>query len=474
MPTFERPTFLRMQAFAQRGWDFAKGFAKENKGATAVMFSVLTSVLMGSIAFGVDGATWYQTDRKLQTGADMAAMAAAADVALQAAAGYQGDTAEAVAEATLTRSGIDVATVTVIEVNRPPSTGAYAGNSNAVEVILSQDVPIFFAGLFVEGVPQAQARAVALSGADGEVCVLALSPTLPAAVLFSGNSNVELDCGIGTNSNDDEAILGQGSADVLATIVRASGGIEDRIAMDASLAPYANPITNPFENVTVPSFSGCDSYGVSKKHTSVAKAAGGNGNGNSGGNGGGNSGGGNSGGGNSTPSTLTPGVYCGDISLGSQSVTTFDDGVYILDDADMTINAQAEVFGENVTFIFTNSSDPDSPGALQINGSADVDLRAPTSGPLTDILFMRDPNASDVSDRNNERWIINGSAYTFMDGAIYVPGVELEITGNGDPSGGCFVIVAGVVTFSGNADVNMTCATAGQELAGIITTRLVE
>ena len=75
-------------------------FAREDKGATAVLFSVLSMVLAGSIAFGIDAASWYQTDRKLQTAADMAAMAAAADVALQSAAGYSGDTAETVAQST--------------------------------------------------------------------------------------------------------------------------------------------------------------------------------------------------------------------------------------------------------------------------------------------------------------------------------------------------------------------------------------
>jgi hypothetical protein len=171
---------------------------------------------------------------------------------------------------------------------------------------------------------------------------------------------------------------------------------------------------------------------------------------------------------------LDPGVYCNDVTLGSQSNITFNDGVYIFDGADLTINAQADAYGENVTFIFTNSSNPDSPGQLQINGSADVELHAPTTGDYKDVLFMRDPDAADVAGSNSERWIINGSAHTWMNGAIYAPGVEVEITGNGDPSGGCFVIVAGVVTFSGSSSVFMNCATSGQELAGIITTQLVE
>lgn len=445
---------------SRRGAGLAR-FAREDNGATAVLFSVLTTVLVGSIAFGIDAASWYQTDRKLQTAADMAAMAAAADVALQSAAGYSGDTAETVAQSTLTRGGVDIATLTNLEVNSPPTSGAYAGNPNAVEVIVSQDVPIFFAGLFVEATPQAQARAVALSSTDGEVCVLALDPTLPSAILISGNSDVQLDCGIGSNSTSDSAILAQGSADVQGTIVRAVGGIDDRVDMQAALAPYANPIANPFADLSVPAFSGCDSNGVSKKHISGTKA---NGNGNGNGNGGGEE---------EAPAILTPGVYCGDVSLGSQSETTFDAGVYIFDAADFIVNGQAKVYGDDVTFIFTNSSGGD-PGGVRFNGGSDLQLRAPTSGDFDDILFMRDPNAPDRAGSNSDRWIINGSSDPWFDGAIYAPGVDVELLGNADPTGGCFVIVAGTVTFTGNVDVQMTCSGTNTQMAGIIVTRLVE
>jgi len=451
---------------SRRGTGLAR-FAREDNGATAVLFSVLTTVLVGSIAFGIDAASWYQTDRKLQTAADMAAMAAAADVALQSAAGYSGDTAETVAQSTLTRGGVDIATLTDLQVNSPPTSGAYAGNPNAVEVIVNQDVPIFFAGLFVESTPQAQARAVALSSTDGEVCVLALDRTLPSAILISGNSDVQLDCGIGSNSTNDRAILAQGSADVQGTIVRAVGGIEDRVGMQAALAPYANPIANPFADLAVPAFSGCDSNGVSKKHVGGTK---GNGNGN-GGNGNGNGNG--NGGGNSAPPVLTPGVYCGDISLGSQSETTFDAGVYIFDGADLIVNGQAKVYGDDVTFIFTNSSSGD-PGGVRLNGGSDLQLRAPTSGDFADILFMRDPNAPDRAGSNSDRWVINGSSDPWLDGAIYAPGVDVELLGNADPTGGCFVIVAGTVTFTGNVDVQMTCSGTNTQMAGIIVTQLVE
>ena len=36
------------------------------------------------------------------------------------------------------------------------------------------------------------------------------------------------------------------------------------------------------------------------------------------------------------------------------------------------------------------------------------------------------------------------------------------------------VIVAGIVTFSGSSTTSMSCMNSGQELAGLITTRLVE
>ncbi len=435
-------SFHKLRHALRRTARQVKGFATEAKGATAVLFSLLTVVVIGSVAFGVDTATWYQKDRQLQTAADMAAMAVAADTALQTASGYNGDSMTVVAQDALTRAGVDLADLTILQVNSPPTSGTYAGNTNAVEVVLSANVPIFFAGAFVSGSPQARARAVALSGANADLCVLALHPTISSGILFSGSSDIQLDCGVGTNSNDSAAIKSQGSTDVQVPNIRAVGGIDDGTGMTATLSPYANPVPDPFEGLAFPTASACDYNNVSfnGQHTN----------------------------------TISPGTYCGNVRFNSQSKTTLSPGEYIIDGGDLVINGQAKVYGTGVTIFFTNSSNPDYPGGLQANGGSDIQLTAPTAGTYTDVLFMRDPSAADVTASNSYRWIINGSSDPWFDGAIYAPGVEVEMSGSSDPTGGCFVIIAGAVTFTGSVDVQMSCIGANTYLAGAITTSLVE
>ncbi len=430
-----RDAWLGLKALARKT-------LRETDGATAIMFSFLTVVLTGSLAFGIDSATWYQTDRKLQTAADMAAMAAAADQALQQAVGYNGETVATVAQTAIVGNGVDLADLTILQVNSPPTTGPYAGNPNAVEIVTAQNVPIFFAGAFLGGAPQAQARAVALSDAEADVCVLALHPTLTNALLFSGSSDVQLDCGVGANSSNANAVRGQGSANAQVTGVRAVGGITNNGSITGSMSPYANPVANPFADLVVPAHGGCDYNNRSFN--------------------------------GQQQNTINPGVYCGNLRFNAQSTTTMNPGEYFMDGGDMIINGQAKVYGDDVTIFFTNSSDPSNPGSLQANGGSDIRLTGALAGTYKDVLFMRDPDGADVAASNADRWIINGSSDPLLDGAIYAPGVEVEMSGSADPTGGCFVIIAGAVTFTGSVDVQMTCANSNTTMAGAISTSLVE
>jgi len=224
-----------------------KRFARDNGGATAVLFSLGSVVVMGSIAFGIDAANWYQTDRRLQTGADMAAIAAASSQTLGNAFNYSGANLTDIVTQELERDGVDVSRLANLEVNSPPASGPYAGDATAVEVIVSEDVQIFFASMFVAGTPQAYARAVARTTAEGQYCILTLHPTEPGALTFTGSSTALLGCGVATNSNASDAVLATGASSVVASMVTAVGGIDDNghISSPTSFHEYANPTVDP-------------------------------------------------------------------------------------------------------------------------------------------------------------------------------------------------------------------------------------
>ncbi len=402
---------------------FLRKFSHDTAGATAILFSFSTVVLTGSIAFGVDAANWYQTDRRLQTASDMAALAAASDQRLQNVFEYGGETLLDIANNELVRNGVEPTRLSSVVVNSPPASGAFSSDPNAVEIITTQDVQIFFAGAFVNGTPQAGARAVARSFMSGNYCILTLHPSQRGAVTFTGSSSSFLGCGIASNSTASDSVLASGGSTVQTTIVTAVGGISDNgnIQTPVNLQPYSNPIVDPYSDLAVPPPAPCDYSNVS---------ASGN-------------------------ATLSPGVYCGNLRVNGN--VTFDPGTYVLDGGDFVINAGADVFGEDVTFIFTNSTNISNIGRPRFNGTATIDFDASSSGDYAGILFFQDPAAPDTVGSNVATWLLNGTASSSFEGVIYAPKTEVNLSGNASFANGCIHVVAGAVTINGNFTVNQQC-----------------
>jgi Flp pilus assembly protein TadG len=417
-----------------------KKFARDTAGATAVLFSLGTVVVMGSIAFGVDAANWFQTDRRLQTGADLAAIAGASNNALNSAFGYSGQDLTTTVTEEFERDGVDTSRLSSLAVNSPPLSGAFAGDPNAVEVIVSQDVQIFFAGMFVDDTPQAVARAVARTSGEGDFCILTLHPTKSGAVTFTGSTTALLGCGVATNSNAPDAVLATGSSIVRANVVTAVGGIEDNgnIETPVTFHEYANPIVDPFDGMTVPASAPCDHNNVMASGTQ----------------------------------TLTPGVYCGDLRVNGD--ITFAPGTYVLDGGDFVINAGADAFGDDVTFIFTDSPNANNVGRTRFAGTATINFSAPDSGTYAGILFMQDPDAPVDVGNNSGTWMFNGTADSSYRGAFYIPSSEVEFSGNAVFANGCIRLVSGAATFIGNFDVSQQCNDPSIEDIEAIIVTLVE
>lgn len=410
---------LKLKRFMSEG----KRFARDTAGATVVLFSLGTVVVMGSIAFGVDAAYWYQTDRRLQTGADMAAIAAASSQTLGMAFNYSGEDLETIVRAELARDGVDVSRLASLEVNSPPASGAFAGDASAVEVIATEDVQIFFAGMFVESTPQAYARAVARTSTEGNYCILTLHETESGAVTFTGSATALLGCGVATNSNASDAVLASGASTVVASVVTAVGGIDDHgnIASPTTFQEYANPTLNPYADLTVPAPGACEYHNVSASGTQ----------------------------------TLSPGVYCGDLRVNGD--ITFAPGTYVLDGGDFIINAGADAYGEDVTFVFTDSPSVNNVGRTRFNGTATINFSAPSSGDYEGMLFVQDPDTPNDVGNNSGTWIFNGNANSSFRGAFYIPSSELEFSGNAVFANGCIRLVSGAATFIGNFDVSQQC-----------------
>ena len=67
-----------------------------------------------------------------------------------------------------------------IDYNAAPGDGTYAGDAEAVEVTVEEDMPRMFTALFAEGTVDVSGRAVARISEGQQTCVLALDRTPPA------------------------------------------------------------------------------------------------------------------------------------------------------------------------------------------------------------------------------------------------------------------------------------------------------
>jgi Flp pilus assembly protein TadG len=157
----------------------------DKRGASAIVIGVALPVIIGALGVGLDTGMWYLEKRKLQQMADTAGLGAVR--ALHDGASV--DTAKTVAINDAKRNGYVAGGSTTITVNSPPTSGAYAGQPNAVEVVVSKNLPLFFSAYFLSNEKSVSARSVAYQasvlGKNVEVSMM-----LDVSASMGGNSEV--------------------------------------------------------------------------------------------------------------------------------------------------------------------------------------------------------------------------------------------------------------------------------------------
>ncbi len=401
-------------------------FADDRSGAVAVMAALLFPVLVGGMALGAEASYWYLSQRKLQQASDLAAYAAA--VQLRSGRSESDLTAAAadMAEASDFRPGDDT-----LILSHPPTSGLRAGSAKAVEVALARQQTRFFTLIYATDPIDISARAVAEVRGGGNACLLSLDPTAGGAITVAGSTEVTFDgCDVATNSNAGNAFQMQGGkAEFTAGCVHSVGGVS--VTSDLTLTTCASPnvqappISDPYADLAEPLTVGtCTSasIGSNKGTTTVAPTE-------------------------THPLGMKVRRYCGGLDI--KGDTVFEPGLYIVDGGTLRINASTNVTGSGVTFFLTNGA------TLAFNGGANLDLSAPTSGPLAGMLFYADRD--DVGAQHS----INGNAGSRLNGAVYLPSSDLDYRGNYSGANGCTQIVARRVTFSGNSSLTVNCSAAG-------------
>jgi len=409
-------------------------------GSIAPLGAFLLVAVLGFAGLGIEGALWYLEKRSMQGAADAAASSAAQAIV------KGGDPVAQARSIAATFGYLDGVEGTVVTVNRPPTRGSKAGVADAVEVIISRGETPMLASFFLEGDVEIGARAVSsVEGSGGAFCVLVTEVSAQATQVHGASTITLPNCGLAVNSSNPQAVIVTGSASITATHVDIVGNyVAYGVArITTTVAPRVStgvaPLADPYANVTVPSFSGCN---YNNFHV-----------------------------GSNLKRTLYPGVYCNGLRVDNDAEATLMPGIYIIDRGTFTVAGSARFYANNgVTFILTSSTGSNYPSIYQ-EGVTTMHVQAPTSGPFAGIAIYQDRRAPTWG---NNRF--TGSTKQNISGAIYLPSQQVTWEGVAGPtSSQCLHLVARSLVINGSAYfTNQNCGNLGVREMGERTAALFE
>lgn len=415
-------------------------FARDQRGIIIIMFALMLPIIVGFIGLGVEVAYWFAAKRDLQAAADAAAIAGSYELAEG-----RSSSVGTVATQEATNNGWDSSSGTItirsFDYNATyPASGSYTADQDAVEVVLTQDQNLMFAGYFLSNSVTINSRAVGLAVAgDNEACLLALGSSNAAKAMWvHGSAAVTMTgCSAMTNSTDDAAITTTSGLSV--DCVYSAGGVSGTPTTTACSGAKENvpASTDPYESLTKPvasDFDSCTTYNDP----------------------------------NNADDSITAGVYCG-ISFGNNNKTlTLGAGTYYLDSLGNSANkgnlkmsaSGGTIDGSaGVTFVFGDSTWDGTPGTADCGGlnltGGTLNLTAPdaSSGePYPGIIFYRSSECDSGADIE-----FGGNNDSTLYGAIYSPAGEIKTSGTGAVSGTCLQFIADTIELTGTSSLGSTC-----------------
>jgi hypothetical protein len=466
------------------------------RGSVAVIAAVSMIGLLGFTGMAIDVGYLQWTRVRVQDAADAAAMAALIEA--ENNTGNQATAGQNNAALNGFTNGSNGVTVTI---NQPPKQGSLAGQTNAVEAVVSQTVSTFFMGMFhlstitVNGYaagayPTSSSgsgydQGVSTSGSGSSSgCVYILDTnSSDSQVMNIQGSSPTFNCGVVVESPNASAVnlsgaetvtigtgytlgvVGPSTCKAAQPATQTGCGIDYTSNQDyicstgsstctAAQEPTANGIASPgdpLSNVTMPSASGATMQ--YKNYWDM----------------------------NSQPvnNSISPGVYCGGFTIGNNNGVTYtlQAGTYFVAGGNLSFQSQANITGSGVTFILTSPSllsanygvtcpatslytgqgttsiSPTSTVMAKVNitGQPNVTLTAPASGATSGVvgmLFFEDRNSTTDNGPS-----INGNSTTSLNGAMYFKNSTLTFTGVNGSNTGYMMIVVKKLTVSGSSPI---------------------
>lgn len=410
--------------FLRRAWRQAARIARSDRGGVFPMVAFGLPVLIGMVGMAVEMGSWFVIHERMQNAADSAALAAGRAYVANNAADLT-----AQAKATAATYVFTTANGSTVTVNRGPLRGAYAGNTKAIEVIITQTQSRSFSSIFSNSPVTIRGRAVSSVNAPA-VCLLALNASAAASLNLSGGAVANAPaCDVKVNSSNAGALSGSGGGSLSSKNVYVNGG--ENLSGGATVnvtgvnQTNAGSVTDPYATTTIPTASGCTQTNYST----------------------------------STSATLNPGTYCGGINVSSSAVVTLNPGVYVIDQGAFSVTGQATVTCSGCTIVLTSSTGANYP-TVNIAGGTIVSITAPTTGPTAAFAFMGDRNMP-----AGTAMTFTGGSTQSITGVIYIPKAKITYSGNTSGTTTCSKVVADTFVFTGTSNFSGVCANYPNEMA---------
>lgn len=369
-----------------------KIFSVKNKERGQAMILIVFAIigLIGASAIAIDGTNAYIDSRRADTAASAAALTAAL-------ARIEGQNWRAAALATAATNGYNNDGVSnIVELNTPPLSGPYEGNTEYIEVIITSHLSTYFG--VVIGVPTITSVAQAVSRSKpseiGEMfpgyALISLAPKSECdkhrSFWIHGEATLNLiGGGLFVNSNNPNCAfisLGSGSVRVLDNSrITVVGGADIRkpqlitpYPIETNIAPIPYPPAYQYPKV------GCGNKIATPDFESGTMKSG----------------------------TWEDGVFP------PAGITILESGVYCIQDG-FELHEGQVLEGNSVVFLIED-------GNVKFSGYAQYDLSAPKSGANAGLLMF-------VPTDNHGIIALNGSDESKTMGTILAPGAEVRLNG---------------------------------------------
>jgi Putative Flp pilus-assembly TadE/G-like len=402
-------TFKKLHILSSMAQKLAVQSKDCRSGSVSVIFAIFLIALMGAVGVAVDYSMWRNQQTKLQDAADSSSLAAATAYSMLLVAGDK-SAADKAKQVALSHFQNRVGTAYTPTVNVDKST-------NEVTVQAATTERRYFSALASKGDVNIAIKSKArVKNATIRACIVALDPNSAVGIDFglSGTMTAHK-CAIWSNSTSTSSINANGSGTVSAAKTCAAGGIA-KVGIDFSPAAEQDcpPVSDPLESWAPPTKP------VTCQHSNLAyDAADG-----------------------SNIVYLDPGVHCGGMKINGNMRVILNPGLHIFTDGAVVASGGASIEGTDVSLWFTG------PGSyLDLGGSSEVKLSAPTSGDWAGMLIVSG------RDQLRETYRIKGNTSLFLQGSIYLPTHHLIFSGGPDAivPPDFTVLVAATIEFGGSS-----------------------